>query len=203
MPRPALTAVAIAAFRDRLCECAERRFAEEGYAAVTLRGLARELGVSHVMMYRYVADKDDLFAAVRLRCVERFAAYQEARLDRHPDPRAAILEGARSYVDFAFEEPHAFRVMFDLSQPHLAQYPALGDAHRRAFQLLEKVMRRAVDAGVVRGEPVALTRMFWAGIHGVAALHLAGQLSARKDAYALAEPLARTLLAGLAKEEGR
>jgi AcrR family transcriptional regulator len=203
VPRPALTAEAIAAFRDRLCTCAERRFAEDGFGAVTLRGLARELGVSHAMVYRYVDDKDDLFAAVRQRCVERFAAYQEERLGRFAEPRAAILEGARSYVDFAFEEPHAFRVMFDLGQPHLADYPALSDAHRRAFRVLERVMRAAVDAGVVRGEPVALTRLFWAGIHGVASLHLAGQLSARADAYALAEPLARALLAGLAAGEGR
>jgi AcrR family transcriptional regulator len=195
--RPALTADAIAAFRDRLCELALRRFAEDGYGAVTLRGLARELGVSHAMMYRYVVDKDDLFAAVRLRSVERFVAYQEPRLHGLDDPRQAILEGARSYLDFAIDEPHAFRVMFDLDQPHLREFPALRAAHRRAFRLLEGVVRRALAAGVVYGDPVVLTQQFWAATHGVAALHVAGQLTSRRAVHALAVSLAEALLAGL------
>jgi AcrR family transcriptional regulator len=195
--RPALTDSAIQAFRERLCVLAERRFAEDGFAGVSLRGLARELGVSHAMIYRYVADSDELFAAVRLRCVERFAAYHEERLGAFADPREAIREGARSYVDFAVDEPHAFRVMFDLHQPHLDRYPELKAAHRRAFRVLERVMRRALDAGVVEGEPVALTQQFWAATHGVVALHLAGQLTSRRAIAALAVAIADALLAGL------
>jgi len=195
--RPALTEHAIASFRERMCELALRRFAEDGYAAVTLRGLARELGVSHPMMYRYVVDKDDLFALVRLRSVERFVAYQEERLAAQDDPREALLEGARGYVDFAAAEPHAFRVMFDLSQPRLAEYPELAGAHRRAFRLLEKVVRRAIDGGAVAGEPVAVTRQLWASVHGVAALHLSGQLPAQRTAQALAVSIAELLLVGL------
>jgi AcrR family transcriptional regulator len=201
MARPALTETAIQAFRERLCALAERRFAEAGFAAVSLRGLARELGVSHAMLYRYVADVDELFAQVRLRCVERFAAYQEQRLGGLADAREAILEGARSYVDFATLEPHAFRVMFDMHQPHLDRYPELKAAHRRAFRILERVLRRAVDAGVVEGEPVALTQQFWAATHGLVTLHLAGQLTSRRTIATLAVATAEGLLAGLAPRE--
>jgi AcrR family transcriptional regulator len=202
MARPALTESAISAFRERLCELAERRFAATGFASVSLRGLARELGVSHAMIYRYVADIDDLFAAVRLRCVERFAAYQERRLGDFDDPREAIREGARSYADFAALEPDAFRVMFDLHQPHLDRYPELKAAHRRAFRILERVMRDAVDAGVVAGDPAVLTQQFWAATHGVVALHLAGQLTSRRQVVALALATADALLAGLAPGGG-
>jgi AcrR family transcriptional regulator len=202
MARPALTESAISAFRERLCELAERRFAATGFASVSLRGLARELGVSHAMIYRYVADVDDLFAAVRLRCVERFAAYQERRLRDFDDPREAIREGARSYADFAALEPDAFRVMFDLHQPHLDRYPELKAAHRRAFRILERVMREAVEAGVVAGDPAILTQQFWAATHGVVALHLAGQLTSRRQVVALAVATADALLAGLAPPAG-
>jgi AcrR family transcriptional regulator len=196
--RPALSETAIAAFRERLVELALRRFAEDGYGAVTLRGLARQLGVSHAMMYRYVADKDDLFAAVRLRSVERFVAYQEARLQPIADPRQALLEGARSYVDFAVEEPDAFRVMFDLSQPHLDAYPELERAHRRAFQILEKIVRRAIAAGVLAGEPGTVTQQLWAATHGIATLALTGRLRARRGTRELVDSLAQVLLNGLA-----
>jgi AcrR family transcriptional regulator len=196
--RPALSEAAIVAFRERLVDQALRRFAEEGYGAVTLRGLARELGVSHAMMYRYVADKDDLFAAVRLRSVERFVAYQEERLGGIADPCQAIREGARSYVDFAVDDPHAFRVMFDLSQPHLVAYPALERAHQRAFRILQKIVRRAIDAGVVAGDPTTVTQQLWAATHGIATLSLTGRLRARRATQALAVSMAEVLLAGLA-----
>jgi AcrR family transcriptional regulator len=198
MGRPALSEARIAAFRDELVELALRRFAEDGYAGVTLRGLARDLGVSHAMMYRYVADLDDLFAAVRLRSLERFAAYHEARLAPIDDAREALREGARSYVDFAASEPHAFRVLFDLHQPDLDAHPELKAAHRRAFRILEKILRRAVDTGVVRGDPAALTLKFWAATHGLVTLHLAGQLASRRALAALAVSMADALVAGLA-----
>lgn len=198
MARPALSDAVIAAFRDRLVDLALRRFAEQGHEAVTLRGLARELGVSHAMMYRYVADKDDLIVAVRVHSALRFCAYQEARLGGLDDPREAIREGARSYVDFAASEPHAFRVMFDLNQPHLVAYPALAQAHRRAFRILEKVVRRAIDAGVIAGDAKTVTRQLWSAIHGVATLQLTGQPASRRSAQALAVSLADVLLAGLA-----
>jgi AcrR family transcriptional regulator len=201
--RPALSAVAIAAFRERLVERALRRFAEDGYGAVTLRGLGRELGVSHAMMYRYVADKDDLFAAVRQRSVERFIAYQEERLGDIADPREALLAGARSYVGFALDEPHAFRVMFDLSQPALDSYPPLERAHRRAFRILEKIVRRAIDAGVVAGEPATITQQLWAATHGIVTLSLTGRLEPRRGTEALALSMAELLLAGLAPRRRR
>ena len=44
MPRAALSRKDIDAFREQLCAVAARRFAEHGFAGVTLRGLAAELG---------------------------------------------------------------------------------------------------------------------------------------------------------------
>ena len=42
----------IAAFRDRLCDVAERQFALHGAESVTIRQLASELGVSPMTPYR-------------------------------------------------------------------------------------------------------------------------------------------------------
>jgi AcrR family transcriptional regulator len=197
MGRPALDDEAISAFRDRLCEVALAQFAELGYRAVSLRGIARALGVSHALVYRYFEAKADVFVAVRRRCLERFSAYQEARLAGLAEPAEVIREGARSYIDFAHDEPHAFRVMFDLEQPPPAELPALRDAHQRAFRILERVIEAALAAGVIAGPPAQLTQLFWAGVHGVATLHLSGQLAGRQDARALAGELAETLLRGM------
>ena len=195
MGRPALRAEQVEDFRDALCAAALRLFAEEGYDAVTLRALAHELGCSHALPYRYFSSKEDIFAAVRLRCFERFSRYHEGRLEGIEDPAEALRAMARGYVAFALEEPHVFRVMFDLAQPELSERPELRDAHRHAFRILERVVARAVALGALAGKPAELTTLFWASIHGVASLQLGGSFTPRTDPLALAERTAESLLA--------
>jgi len=72
MPR-VLSESDVADFRERLCEVAEKLFAEKGPDAVTMRQLAAELGVSPMTPYRYFADKEDILAAVRTNGFNRFA----------------------------------------------------------------------------------------------------------------------------------
>ena len=57
MPR-VLSESDVADFRERLCDVAEKLFAEKGPDAVTMRQLASELGVSPMTPYRYFADKE-------------------------------------------------------------------------------------------------------------------------------------------------
>src|SRR3954470_17489433 len=117
MPR-VLSETDVADFRERLCEAAERLFAEKGPEAVTMRQLAAELGVSPMTPYRYFQDKDDILAAVRTNGFNRFA---EALEEAHPATEGARAKGTavgEAYLHFAFEHPQAYKAMFDMNQPH-------------------------------------------------------------------------------------
>jgi AcrR family transcriptional regulator len=94
MARPALTEEEIASFRDRLCEIATHRFAERGYAGVSLRGLARDLGCSPTTPYRYFDDKDEILAIVRVRAYEELQAYGCRALRRPGEPRSSPMPPA-------------------------------------------------------------------------------------------------------------
>src|ERR1044071_9304655 len=76
MPK-VLTEADIGAFRDSLCEVAEKQFAEHGPDGVTIRELADAMGVSPMTPYRYFKDKDAILAAVRARAFNRFAEAME------------------------------------------------------------------------------------------------------------------------------
>ncbi|MEA3084242.1 MAG: hypothetical protein QOC89_1939 [Paraburkholderia sp.] len=121
-------------FREAMRRVAENAFATRGAQGVTMRELAKELGCSAMTPYRYFRDKDEILAMVRAAAFNRFAARLEAAAQRAPATDHSIVSDA--YVAFALDEPHAYRLMFDLTQPDAA-YPELTAASQRAWQLLE------------------------------------------------------------------
>jgi AcrR family transcriptional regulator len=165
----------IAAFRDRLCDVAERLFAEKGLEAVTVRDLAAELGVSAMTPYRYFADKDAMLAAVRARAFDRFAEAMET--DYHSDGADGEEGLAGPYVDFALDHPAAYRMMFDVNQPTFTQYPDLVRAMQRARATMSLGIAPLAAEGLVKAGDVTLySHMVWATMHGPIMLHLADLL---------------------------
>jgi AcrR family transcriptional regulator len=179
VPRAALSRKDIDTFREQLCAVAARRFAEHGFAGVTLRGLAADLGCSPMTPYRYFRDKGEIFAAVRTAAFTRFADAEEACLQKHAgaDALTRLRALAATYIAFAQAEPDAYRIMFELTQPASADHPELEREGLRAWEPLRAVVAAAVDAGQLAGEPETLAHVCWAAIHGAVALHLAGKLS--------------------------
>ena len=196
MPR-VLSETDVADFRERLCEAAERLFAEHGPDGVTMRQLAAELGVSPMTPYRYFKDKDAILAAVRAGGFNRFAARLEAAYDSEDDPLARTRAVGDAYVDFALGEPAAYRLMFDLMQPHEAEYPELVAAEARALATQRRHVQGMVDAGVLKGDVKMLAHMFWSILHGTLVLQLAGKLSPDIDPSELRTQLFRALGRGL------
>lgn len=183
MPRVALQADEIAAFRRRLTAAATRLFAAHGYEAVTMRAVADQLNVSAMTPYRYVTGKDELFALVKAEAFRRFADRLEAVSSlpaQRTDPLERLRRLKRGYIDFAIEEADAYRIMFELRQPEVGTPTGeLAQESRRAFGSLHDAVRDAVDAGELAGDPLVVAQLLWASTHGLVSLALAGRLSAR------------------------
>jgi hypothetical protein len=86
-------------------------------------------------------------------------------------------------VNFALENPHSYKLMFDFNQPHEEKYPELVAAGLRAQQTMTGYIKDAMAEGLMQGDPQQIGLMNWAAIHGAVILELAGMLppgSARK-----------------------
>ena len=196
MARPALRPDEIESFKTRLCEAAMEMFAEEGYEAVTLRALAEKLGCSHALPYRYFRDKQEIFAAVCALGFERFADALERAAEGVFDPEERLRVLAQAYFRFALREPHAYRIMFELREPERPASAQYKVKEIRSWQALLQAVELAVQAGVLAGDPNVVAHQFWAALHGLVSLHLAGKLGLGATARELLEPLMDTLLAG-------
>ncbi len=186
----------IADFRDRLCDAAERMFAEHGAEAVTIRQLAAAVGVSPMTPYRYFADKDAILAAVRARAFDRHAqALERAHAESPPEARAGAL--AEAYIRFALENPEAYKLMFDIRQRNEGDYPDLVRAGERSRRTMSLQLDDEIAAGRLTGDPVFIAHIYWAGLHGALMLHFAGKLYEGLDVRDLIVALVATLDRGL------
>jgi len=174
--RAILTVEEVGAFRGKAVAAATRLFAERGYRGVTLRSLAKELGVSPMTPYRYFENKEELFAMVRTEAFRRFADAQRDAVAGITAPEDALRMLGRAYVSFAIDEPDAYHIMFELLQAPAGTYPELEAEQARAFSYLHAAVQASVEAGLLEGESLRRAHYLWAQIHGLVSLHLAGKL---------------------------
>lgn len=196
MPRN-LSRADVDAFRARLCAVAQKRFAKDGVEGVSMRQLADALGCSPMTPYRYFRNKDEILAAVRAAAFDRFAtALEDAAAKTRGDLRAGGQAMGEAYIRFALSDPDAYRLMFDLSQPHPDRYPELVRASARARQMMSAALEALVKAGIFAGDPQLLGYVFWATMHGLVVLHLAGKLPKEPDFKTIQQEAMRLLVAG-------
>jgi AcrR family transcriptional regulator len=192
--RRARSAPAREAVRERLCDAAAKLIVAEGEAALSMRRLAAEVGCSAMAPYRYFADKQALIAAIRTAAFNRLA---DALDGVAADGRHRAADIGEAYVRFARENPAAYKLMFDLAQPDEAAYPELAAATARAREAMAGYVRELVEAGVLVGDPVALGYVFWAAIHGLVVLDLAGRIPADPGFETLRRTVLGALMRGL------
>lgn len=188
MPRAAFQPQELVALRTRAAEAATRLFAEHGYAAVTMRALAEELGVSAMTPYRYLpGGKDELIALVRTSAFRAFADALEAGIAKCTDPEDRLRRLKHAYLAFAVAHADAYRIMFELrGAEDTHRWPELDAQAARAFGVLQGAVRQAIEAGVLEGDALTIAHILWAGAHGLASLHLAGRLSPSRSLSRLA-----------------
>ena len=200
MPRAALSTGEITAFRERIREVAARLFVEAGYPAVTLRAIAAEVGCSPMTPYRYFkGGKEEIFAVVRAEAFRRFADAQERGIRGIDDPAECLARLGRVYVDFAKRDPESYRLMFELGQAPASDNPELHVEGERAWRVIRDNVARAVEAGVVDGDPDTLAHVFWSSVHGLVSLELAGKLALGRSLDDLVGPVMTMLLRGTMK----
>ncbi|MEV7425688.1 TetR/AcrR family transcriptional regulator [Streptomyces sp. NPDC091212] len=143
--------------------------------AITLRSVARRVGIAAPSIYPHFPDQPAIMLAV---VRQEFTALENsvrAALDRtDDDPRRRLYAVCHAYLEFARLHPERYRTMFgglwmpDLGDNSLTKQDlaTLGD---ETMRLLAGVLGCCVDAGQSTStDPSADTVALWLGLHGLA-----------------------------------
>jgi AcrR family transcriptional regulator len=189
--------------RNALARAAADLAATGGPDAVTIRGAAREVGVTPTAAYRHFSNQADLLAAARELAMNGMVVAMADYLGQVPedgDPvdRAIdrLVSTGRGYIRFAQDEPGIFRTCFT-GQLRGAADPDPGLDAMGPYALLGQMLDELVAVGYLAEEhrPGAEAGP-WAAVHGLALLMIDGPLRdfgpAERDA-AIDQTLAMTV----------
>jgi len=144
--------------------------------ALSLRAIARAVGVSANAAYRHFADKDALLGALAAEGFQRFAALQVQAAQGHTDVLAARTASGLAYIDFARSHPALFRLMFGHFTTGLHGHTALSDAATASFEALLAAAARESGSQPQDQKALLTALARWSLVHGLSHLLLDGQL---------------------------
>lgn len=156
--------------KEACVRAAHEVIAERGVEQLSLREVARRLGVSHQAPYKHYPSRDHLLAEVVRRCFENFAGELDMR-ERSDDPLTELNSLGRRYLAYAASHPLEYRLMFGTPWPEPADHPDLVRDAVHAFDVLRNVLRRIYGETAAARQQVDLHAMFiWSTMHGLASI---------------------------------
>lgn len=151
---------------------------------LTMRAVAKEVGVAAPSIYLHFADKTELIWAALSDKYEQLAASMRAA-DAAAEPgdaRARLLAQAWAYCRFGLDNPGHYRLMYEIRQP----MPEPGRVGRHPARVVSRRLREAVARCLESGYALSLppnqaAHTLWAGLHGIVSLQHGLAMNAMSD----------------------
>ena len=180
--------------REQLLLAGEQALSEMPIDDVSLREIARRVGVSHAAPKHHFASMADLLGEIAARGFEKFvtALGNAAEESKSQTPEDRLYAMGRAYLRFADDNSAVYSLMFG-QVVKMSMTPALTKSSYEAWTQLENAV--AEITGAMRA-PIAATHV-WSSVHGLSMLKSARRLPPHVSLHAVEEENLRMMIAGL------
>lgn len=162
--------------RNLILDTARKLFAEQGYAKVSMRYLAKRIGYSPTTIYHHFRDKKELFLCLTEEIYRDFLKVTNEIIDHEQNPKEALRAVLYTFVDMGITNPNAYRIGFmmetDLKPTHKSHFsgnPLGRTMYERINDCVRKCMSNPEDDEAVKLTSHAVV----AASHGLTALFVA------------------------------
>ena len=165
--------------RAALLDAALSEISAGNFESLSLRGLARAVGVSPAAPYHHFEDKNAVLSAVATEGFTGMAQEMDDELERLPKnatPRERLRALGRAYIRFAVDHPAHFGVMFGAHDREEIDQP-LEDATYDCFDRLTDAVTDVCGPDAPAEDRMRLTLACWSAVHGAATLLINGPLA--------------------------
>ena len=149
--------------RDDILKAAYSFVRENGYAAMSLRGIADQCNVSATAIYRHYETKEHLLADV---VVKGFIEFNMSVEGKEEDD---IFQRSENYLAFAFDNYNIYDLLFSQSVVEFLKFPQILEVADKAFEsLLESVKEHDKSLNDLSASNKAIH--IWSFLHGMSSI---------------------------------
>lgn len=166
--------------RSAILRSARREFFEKGFRAVTVDSIARRAELSKGAIYLYFKSKEEIYAQILLRDIDKFHDRVDALLDTSKSASDNLRQFAEVYATFFISDRELFRIFMNFMIQHnpVNFTPNINDHIVKSTNQTVVIIEQILQMGVERGEfpgcyNVRVCRnALWGLLNGIIALHL-------------------------------
>lgn len=168
--------------KQALLDAALAALAHESLDKLSLRGLAKTLGVTPTAVYGHFADKIDLLVELRTLGFEQLSQAMESSLAALPEPNSAedkVRALGHAYMGYALDNPHLFDTLFSWTPDFSRITQECVEAGAGGENMLRATMVELLaEQGCTPTEYQAALASFsaWSLVHGISTLLKTGSV---------------------------
>lgn len=146
--------------RNKLLRAAARLFHEKGYAATTVRDIARAVGLQSGSLFYHFRNKEEILVAVMQNGMRRTSEAAASALEGLSDPAERLRALFRAHLETLLGDLQDDMIVLLYEQRSLPENARsdLVQLRDEYEQVWHSVIAEAVNAGVVRGSPGTVRR---------------------------------------------
>ena len=148
---------------------------------ISLRRLAREVGVTPSAVYNHFSDRNALMLTIKIRIYEDFNKFFEARFSGTDNPEEALLEVCFAYYHFSKKYPAQFHFLFSSTLPLEWSTPEAVEVFCRSLVRTRKIILAIYQKHQITCSEEAVvqtTLLIWSQLHGIVMLRNSGSIQA-------------------------
>ena len=162
--------------KEKILRKARDLFLEQGAPGLSMRKIAKEVGLTPMAIYRHFANKEDLQKELMGRAFRTFGEYLYPALEKKT-PLERLRATSDGFLYFALAEQKGFELIYLAIDPinNIKVSREIRKESLPTFHFLKHRIRDCIQAGIfTRGKVSAITVSFLAQSTGLCALYLGG-----------------------------
>jgi len=163
--------------KEALIEAGQELLSEKGIEGLSLRKVAKRVGVSHTAPYNHFADKQALLAAISTEGHKQLhQVLRRTFEDIKYQTEEILLEISWAYLQFALADPGRFKLMFSGALEEETDHPEYIATAYQNIDLLQEIIEFCQEIGQFPDKDKKLIAIkLWSAVHGFTDLMLEDQ----------------------------
>lgn len=185
--------------KDQINQVAQNLFRERGYAATSMRDLAKAIGIEAASLYSHIKSKEELLQNICFRIANEFFDEYDRVQNGTTDPKLRFRHAVTAHTRVVASNLDASTVFFNewrhLNEPSLTEFKKQRAEYEERFKAL---LKEGIETGVFRDVQVSFAmRLVFSTLNGIPTWY---RPDGPKTPDQIAEQIADFLLEGLLKK---